>query len=114
MPAIGMIPAILFYLGMVASYPEILDIPVPADHIMQQLDFGWISILFYIVVFGTFIETGTAMIHGINERIDHAFLEHSEHMPRWLRPVVSGGSGPGDRRGAGCGKADAKRRRLPL
>jgi len=86
---IGMIPAILFYLGMVASYPEILDVPVPADFIMQRLDFGWISILFYIVVFGTFIETGTAMIHGINERIDRVFLEHSEHMPRWLRPLVA-------------------------
>ena len=86
---IGFIPGILFYLGMVASYPEILEIPVPSDYMMQQLSFAWISVVFYIVVFGTFVETGTGLIHAINERIDHAFMEKSMHMPRWLRPVVA-------------------------
>ncbi len=86
---IGFIPGILFYLGMVASYPEILDIPVPSDYMMQQLSFAWISIIFYVVVFGTFVETGTGLIHAVNERIDHAFMENAMHMPRWLRPVVA-------------------------
>ncbi len=86
---IGMIPAILFLLGMIASYPEILDAPVPSDYMMQRLDFGWISLVFYIVVFGTFIETGTGMIHAINERVDHVFLERSSEMPRWLRPAIA-------------------------
>ncbi len=86
---IGMLPAIFFLLGMIASYPAILDAPVPADYMMQQLDFGWISVVFYIVVFGTFIETGTGMIHAINERIDHVFLERSTVMPRWLRPAIA-------------------------
>jgi uncharacterized membrane protein YkvI len=86
---IGMLPAIFFLLGMIASYPEIMDVPVPADYMMQQLNGGWITLVFYIVVFGTFIETGTGMIHAINERIDHVFLERSEQMPRWLRPAVA-------------------------
>lgn len=86
---LGMLPAIFFLLGMIASYPEILEAPVPSDYMMQQLDLGWLSVLFYIVVFGTFIETGTGMIHAINERIDHAFLERSIQMPRWLRPAIA-------------------------
>ena len=86
---IGFIPGILFYLGMVASYPEILESPVPSDFMMQQLTFTWISVVFYIVVFGTFVETGTGLIHAVNERIDHAFMEKSIRMPRWLRPVVA-------------------------
>ena len=86
---IGMIPAILFLLGMSASYPAILDVPVPADYMMQQLDFGWLGLLFYVVVFGTFVETGTALIHAMNERIDHVYVENSLTMPRWLRPVVA-------------------------
>lgn len=86
---IGMIPAVLFLLGMITSYPTILDVSVPADFMMQQLDFGWMTLLFYVVVFGTFIETGTALIHSMNERIDHVFLEKSMEMPRWLRPVVA-------------------------
>ena len=86
---IGMLPAIFFMLGMIASYPEILAVPVPSDFMMQQLDFGWISIVFYIVVFGTFIETGTGMIHAINERVDQVFLERAMQMPRWLRPGIA-------------------------
>ncbi len=86
---IGFIPGILFYLGMVASYPEIEAVPVPADYMMQQLDFAWIAVVFYIVVFGTFVETGTGLLHAINERIDRVFLERAQHMPRWLRPVVA-------------------------
>ncbi len=86
---IGMIPAILFFLGMTTSYPEILDIPVPADYMMQQLSFAWLSVIFYVVVYGTFVETGTALLHGINERIDHVFIEKSLQMPRWLRPAIA-------------------------
>ena len=86
---IGFIPGIAFYLGMVATYPEILEVPVPADYMMQGLGFLWISVIFYIVVFGTFVETGTGLIHAINERIDHVFVERSLHMPQWLRPVVA-------------------------
>ena len=89
---IGMIPAILFLLGMITSYPEILDAPVPADFMMRQLDLGWMTLVFYTVVFGTFVETGTALIHSINERIDHVYLERSQHMPRWLRPAIAVGT----------------------
>ena len=86
---IGMLPAIFFLLGMIASYPDILESPVPSDFMMQQLQFGWISFIFYVVVFGTFIETGTGFIHSINERIDRVFMEKSLHMPQWLRPAVA-------------------------
>ena len=86
---IGVIPALLFFLGMAASYPEILDAPVPADFMMQRLTVGWLEIVFYIVVFGTFVETGSAIVHSINERIDHVYLERGSAMPRWLRPVVA-------------------------
>jgi uncharacterized membrane protein YkvI len=86
---IGFIPGIMFYIGMVANYPEILDVPVPADYMMQGLGFVWIAVVFYIVVFGTFVETGTGLIHAINERIAHVFVEHALHMPRWLRPVIA-------------------------
>ena len=86
---LAMIPAILFYFGMAASYPAIVDEPVPADFMFQRLGLGWIQVLFYIVVFGTFVETGTALIHAINERVDQAFRENQRIMPRWLRPVVA-------------------------
>jgi uncharacterized membrane protein YkvI len=86
---IAMAPAALFYLGMAASYPAIVEAPVPANYMIQRLGIGWIELLFYVVVFGTFVETGTAMIHAINERISHVYLEHGKSMPRWLRPMLA-------------------------
>jgi uncharacterized membrane protein YkvI len=55
------------------------------------LDLAGLSIIFYLVIFGTFVETGTAFIHAINERIDSVFRGHGRTMPRWLRPAIAGG-----------------------
>lgn len=86
---IGVLPALLFFLGMAASYPEIIDVPVPADYMLQALSVGWLEIVFYLVVFGTFVETGSALIHSVNERINHVFVEKGNTMPRWMRPAVA-------------------------
>ena len=86
---IGMIPAVLFFLGMSASYPDIVSAPVPADYMMQNLNLGWMQLLFYLVVFGTFVETGTALVHSVNERIHQVFVERNSVMPRWMRPAVA-------------------------
>lgn len=86
---IAMVPAILFFLGMATAHPEIVGASVPADFMIQRLGLGWIEILFYVVVFGTFVETGTAMIHAINERIARVYAERGAGMPRWLRPTIA-------------------------
>lgn len=86
---LGMLPALLFYLAMAASYPDIQSAPVPADYLMQQLHMPVLKGLFYLVMFGTFVETGTAFIHAINERISGAFAEKNREMPQWLRPVIA-------------------------
>ena len=86
---LAMIPAFLFFLAIVATYPAILQSTVPADFMMQRLDLPWLTIIFYIVVFGTFVETGTAYIHAVNERIDEVYAEKKHRMPLWLRPLVA-------------------------
>lgn len=84
-----MLPALMFYLAMSASYPDILDAAVPADYMMRELGVVWLQALFYVVVFGTFVETGTAFIHAINERVEFAFQARSRAMPRSIRPAVA-------------------------
>ncbi|MDC0004461.1 hypothetical protein OAE19_08705 [Porticoccaceae bacterium] len=86
---LAMIPAYLFFLAMVSTYPTILQSAVPADFMMQRLGLPWLKIIFYIVVFGTFVETGAAYIHAVNERIDEVFAEKKRRMPLWLRPLVA-------------------------
>ena len=89
---LAMIPAFLFYLAMAASWPDILDAAVPADFIFQRLDLSWMSLVFYIVVFGTLVETGTALIHAINERISEVYREKDRVMPNGLRPLIALGA----------------------
>lgn len=86
---LAMIPAFLFFLAMSATYPDILQSAVPADFMIQRLELSWLKIVFYVVVFGTFVETGAAYIHAVNERINQVYFDNNRHMPRWLRPMVA-------------------------
>jgi uncharacterized membrane protein YkvI len=63
------IPAALFFIAMVPHYPAILDRPVPINYVLDVLDLRWLQLAFVIMLVGTFIETGSGMIHAINERI---------------------------------------------
>ena len=89
-----MLPAMLFYIAMIGQYDAIAsageDGPLPVSILMGALEGAdFFVYLFPIVLFGTFVETGTALIHGVNERIDHAFAEKGIRMPDWMRPAVA-------------------------
>lgn len=64
-----LIPAVLFLIAMVPHYPLIMDRPIPVNYILEVLDIRWLQIAFILMLVGTFVETGSGMIHAINERI---------------------------------------------
>jgi uncharacterized membrane protein YkvI len=86
---IGILPALLFYLAMVAHYPDILDRPVPANHLLESLGSRGFQVVFQVVLFGTLIETGTGMIHAVNERLAATFSERGRRLPRLVRPATA-------------------------
>jgi uncharacterized membrane protein YkvI len=91
---IGMFPAVLFFIAMIGQYPALVaeggDGALPITILLNSLRGAEFMIfLFPIVLFGTFIETGTALIHGVNERLDQALAEKNVRMPRWMRPAVA-------------------------
>ncbi len=88
---IALIPGVLFYLSVISQYPEVLDKPVPANFMLEVLGSRWFQLLFQVVLFGTLIETGAGLIHGVNERIAHVYEERTRVMPTVLRPVVAVG-----------------------
>jgi uncharacterized membrane protein YkvI len=63
------IPAMLFFIAMVPHYPAIIDRPVPINFVLEALDLRWLQLAFVVMLIGTFVETGSGMIHAINERI---------------------------------------------
>jgi uncharacterized membrane protein YkvI len=88
---IAIFPGLLFYLVMSGQYPEILDRAVPANFLLEVLGSRTFQIVFQVVLFGTLIETGTGLIHAVNERVAGVYKERERPMPRWLRPAVATG-----------------------
>lgn len=86
---IAMIPAIFFFVAMMGYYPDIMEQSLPVNYLLTILDVPAFKIIFEIILFGTFIETCTAMIHSINERIAHTYEIKGKVMPRTMRPVIA-------------------------
>ena len=91
---LAMIPAMLFFVAMVGQYDVLFELgddgPLPVTVLINALHGAKFFVyVFPVVLFGTFVETGAAMIHGVNERIHHRFREKGTKMPDWMRPVVA-------------------------
>lgn len=84
-----MIPALLFMLSMLGHYPDIMQRPVPVNYILEQLDSRFLLIAFPIVLIGTFIETGTGMIHAFNERVAFSLKALGRTLPAAARPLIA-------------------------
>jgi uncharacterized membrane protein YkvI len=62
---------------------------VPVNVILEGLGSRTFQIVFQICLFGTLIETGTGMIHGVNERLAVTFQEKGKKLPTMMRPVIA-------------------------
>ncbi|MEZ9579920.1 MULTISPECIES: hypothetical protein [unclassified Vibrio] len=87
---LAMAPALLFYFAMVATPGDILNAAVPSDFMMSQLDAPWLQTIFYVVLFGTFVETCAAFIHALNERVAEVYTEKKNaEIPKVLRIAIA-------------------------
>lgn len=83
--ALAMIPGVFIYTSLLGVYPAVLDVPIPADFLLSQMDVPALRLIFQIILFGTLIETGVGLVHGFNERVDSVYIEKGREMPRALR-----------------------------
>ena len=74
---------------MVGHYPQVLAREVPANYMLELIGSRSFQIVFQVVLFGTLIETGTGLIHAVNERIASVFAERNRMMPTSLRPITA-------------------------
>jgi uncharacterized membrane protein YkvI len=88
---LAILPGLLFYLAMVGQYPGIVDRAVPANALLEVLGSRAFQIAFQVVLFGTLIETGTGLIHAVNERLAGLATDRGGELARWVRPVVAFG-----------------------
>ena len=70
---LAMVPAILFFLCMVAYFPQIAGEVLPSDFLLQKLNLPAFRAVFQLMIFSALLESGTGSVHAINERIAHAY-----------------------------------------
>ena len=65
---LAMLPAILFFICMVAFAPEIGAQALPSDFLLKQMRLPAFHVLFQLMIFLALLESGTGLVHAINER----------------------------------------------
>jgi uncharacterized membrane protein YkvI len=70
---LAMLPALLFFICMIAFYPEIANERLPSDFLLRQLNMPVFHYFFQIMIFLALLESGTGFVHAINERVALAY-----------------------------------------
>ena len=86
---IGIIPALLFYISVSGLYPQVLPEEIPSIFMLHRIGMPIFLIVFQVVLFGTLIETGTGLIHAVNERLQSALRAKGKALPQWQRPAIA-------------------------
>jgi uncharacterized membrane protein YkvI len=66
---LAMLPALGFFLCMLAFYPAIGSETLPSAFLLGQMDIPVFSIAFQAMIFAALLETGTGIVHAVNERV---------------------------------------------
>ena len=74
-----MIPAALFFLCMMAWYPQIGAEVLPADFMLRTLGLPLLHAAFQLMVFMALLQSGVSCVHAINERIAGYLTARHQH-----------------------------------
>ncbi|MDZ3833335.1 MAG: hypothetical protein U0S50_16185 [Sphingopyxis sp.] len=69
---LSMLPAIFFFIAMMAFYPAIGSETLPSDFLLRQMTVPGFHLLFQVMIFAALLESGVGAVHAINERISGA------------------------------------------
>jgi uncharacterized membrane protein YkvI len=88
---LAMIPALLFFICMIAYYPNIGNEPLPSDFLLQRLNFPAFHLLFQLMIFLALLESGTGCVHAINERVAQVYAaRQGKALSKKLRLAITG------------------------
>ncbi|MDM7956506.1 hypothetical protein [Blastomonas sp.] len=85
-----MLPAILFFVAMMAFYPGIGGETLPSDFLLRQMAVPGFQMVFQLMIFVALLESGVGAIHAINERIAGALKTRSRPAPGALARAAIG------------------------
>jgi uncharacterized membrane protein YkvI len=79
---LAIIPALLFFLCMVAFSPGIGTEVLPADFMLRQMGLPLLHVAFQAMIFAALLQSSVSAVHAINERIAGVLAErHGRNFP---------------------------------
>ena len=72
---LGVVPALVFHVTFMASYPAILDEALPTYWMIGQLASPWLMVTYLVILFAMIIQTVAGLLQGVNERLDSWHIE---------------------------------------
>jgi uncharacterized membrane protein YkvI len=88
---LGMLPAVLFFVCMAAFYPDIASATLPSDYMLQRLDAPAFHFIFQLMILAALLESGTGMVHAINERVAGVMSARGRALSTSMRLWIAGG-----------------------
>jgi uncharacterized membrane protein YkvI len=88
---LAMLPAVLFYVCMVAYYPEITSVTLPSDYILTRLHTPVLHVVFQMMILAALLESGTGAVHAVNQRIANVLLARGRRLSTIGRLGLSAG-----------------------
>ncbi len=76
---IGILPAFFMYISMLSFNSDVIQSTFPVNIVLDALGYDYLKVFFQIILFGTFIETGASLIHGLNQRVFDSFSNVSNN-----------------------------------
>lgn len=75
---LAMLPGLLFFLCMLAWYPDVGAEALPSDFMLRRLQLPLFHVLFQAMIFSALLESGAAAVHAANERVAAAWRRQRE------------------------------------
>jgi len=88
---LGMLPALLFFVCMIAYYPAIATATLPSDYMLARLDAPVFHVVFQLMILAALLESGTGAIHAVNQRIAGVLTARGRSLPIGARLLLSTG-----------------------
>jgi uncharacterized membrane protein YkvI len=89
---LAMLPAVLFFVCMIAYYPQIADEALPSHFLLRRLNFPIFHVMFQLMIFLALLESSTGFVHAINERAALAYRTRTGRvLPVAARIAITGG-----------------------
>jgi uncharacterized membrane protein YkvI len=88
---LAMVPALLFFICMIAYYPQIAGETLPSDFLLRRLNVPAFRFLFQLMIFMALLESSTGFVHAINERVALAYsARRGRNLPVAVRVSITG------------------------